>query len=114
VALYDYNIFTMKHTPGLTVLVATLFASASLSLAQEATSGEKSVKTSTQKIVLPAGITEEMLAPPPMPRFMLEKPGKPLTIEEMTQQAREAEKKAAAASNPIESKSKETSVKPAN
>ena len=46
---------------------------------------------------LPEGVTEEMLAPPPVPRFMLEKPSKPLTQEEMVQQAREAESKAAVA-----------------
>ena len=46
------------------------------------------------KVALPPGLTEEMLAPPPMPRFMLEKPAKPLTTEEMIQQAREAERRA--------------------
>ncbi len=50
-----------------------------------------------KKVILPAGVTEEMLAPPPVPRFMLEKPAKPLTTDEMVQQAREAEAKAKAA-----------------
>ncbi len=49
------------------------------------------------KYVLPEGITEDMLAPPPVPRFMLETTSKPLTQEEMVRQAREAERKAAAA-----------------
>lgn len=50
--------------------------------------------SSAPKYVLPKGVTEEMLAPPPVPSFMLKAPEKPLTIDEMTQQAREAEKKA--------------------
>lgn len=45
-------------------------------------------------VELPPGITEEMLAPPPVPSFMLKKPDKALTVEEMVQQAREAELKA--------------------
>lgn len=49
---------------------------------------------SSAKVVLPPGITEEMLAPPPVPSFMLKKPDKPLTVDEMVQQAREAELKA--------------------
>ncbi|MDD5029253.1 MAG: hypothetical protein PHH58_07110 [Rhodoferax sp.] len=60
---------------------------------------------SAAKVVLPPGITEEMLAPPPVPSFMLKPPAKPLTVEQMVQQAREAElkagiKPAAAASQP--------------
>jgi len=46
------------------------------------------------KVVLPPGITEEMLAPPPVPSFMLKKPETPLSVDEMVQQAREAERKA--------------------
>lgn len=49
---------------------------------------------SAAKVVLPPGITEEMLAPPPVPSFMLKKPDKALTVDEMVQQAREAERKA--------------------
>jgi len=49
---------------------------------------------SSAKVVLPPGITEEMLAPPPVPSFMLKPPATPLTVEEMMQQAREAERKA--------------------
>jgi hypothetical protein len=59
---------------------------------------------------LPAGVTEEMLAPPPVPRFMLEKPAKPLTVEEMQQQAREAERRAGIqpkATDPSETKPKQ-------
>lgn len=44
--------------------------------------------------VLPPGITEEMLAPPPVPQFMLEQPAKPLTTQQMIEQARDAERKA--------------------
>jgi soluble lytic murein transglycosylase-like protein len=49
---------------------------------------------SAAKVVLPPGITEEMLAPPPVPSFMLKKPDKALTVDEMVKQAREAELKA--------------------
>lgn len=49
---------------------------------------------SAAEVVLPPGITEEMLAPPPVPGFMLKPPTQPLTVDEMVQQAREAERKA--------------------
>ena len=49
---------------------------------------------SEPKMVLPPGVTEEMLAPPPVPRFMLERSSKPTTMEEMARQAHEAEQKA--------------------
>lgn len=52
------------------------------------------VPSPSGRVVLPPGLTEEMLASPPVPRFMLEKPSRPLTTEEMVQQAREAERKA--------------------
>jgi len=50
--------------------------------------------TSSGRGVLPPGLTEEMLAPPPVPRFMLEKPSRPMTTEEMMLQARAVERKA--------------------
>ncbi len=53
----------------------------------------KSVKPAATVVTLPPGVTEEMLAPPPVPAFMLKKPAKPLTMDEMVQQAREAEQK---------------------
>ena len=90
----------MKRTILLTLFVASLFASATLSLAQ--------------KVVLPEGITEEMLAPPPVPAFMLEKPAKPLTVLEMQQQAREAEKKAGVKRPTVEERAKEPALKPSN
>ncbi len=40
---------------------------------------------------LPHGVTEEMVSPPPVPRFLLKPPTQPLTMEEMMQQVREAE-----------------------
>jgi hypothetical protein len=52
----------------------------------------------SKKVVLPEGVTEEMLAPPPVPRFMLEPPSKPLTQAEMMEQIREAELKAGVSS----------------
>ena len=84
----------MKRIIQLTVLFTSVIISASCALAHDTSTTEKSTKKAAQKIVLPAGITEEMLAPPPVPRFMLEKPSKPLSNEEMMQQAREAEAKA--------------------
>jgi len=57
----------------------------------------KPAPAASKKVVLPEGVTEEMLAPPPVPRFMLEKPAKPLSKEEMMDQVRDAEKKAAVA-----------------
>lgn len=74
--------------------VAGLVAGTHLALAQDNTSNPPSSKASAPKVVLPAGITEEMLAPPPVPSFMLKPPAKPLTVDEMVQQAREAEQKA--------------------
>jgi hypothetical protein len=43
---------------------------------------------------LPQGVTEEMVSPPPVPRFLLKPPTQPLTMEEMMQQVREAEAEA--------------------
>ena len=70
-------------------VASILFAAALLVLHTAAGAQDKQ-----KKVILPAGITEEMLAPPPVPSFMLEKPSKPLTTDEMVQQAREAEAKA--------------------
>jgi hypothetical protein len=47
-----------------------------------------------EKVQLPAGVTEETFAPPPVPRFMLEKPVLPLSMDEMIRQTREAEGRA--------------------
>lgn len=102
----------MKRTILLTLFVASLFASATLSLAHDVTQDGKSVKPAAQKIVLPDGITEEMLAPPPVPAFMLEKPAKPLTVLEMLQQAREAEKKAGVKRATVVEGAKEPAPKP--
>lgn len=99
----------MKRTILLTLFVASLFASATLSLAHDT---GKSVKPAAKKIVLPDGITEEMLAPPPVPAFMLEKPAKPLMVLEMMQQAREAEKKAGVKRATVEEGAKEPAPKP--
>lgn len=84
----------MKRTILQTMLVAILLAGATLSSAQNAPAEQKPAKPPQAAVVLPPGVTEEMLAPPPMPRFMLEKSAKPLTLDEMVQQAREAEKNA--------------------
>jgi hypothetical protein len=65
-----------------------------VALAQDNPTKEPSSKASAPKVVLPAGITEDMLAPPPVPSFMLKPPTKPMTVDEMVQQAREAEQKA--------------------
>ena len=71
---------------------------ANQSLGQEAGKVAKPPAAPASQVVLPPGVTEEMLAPPPVPGFMLKKPAKPLTMDEMVQQAREAERKAAGAS----------------
>lgn len=73
------------------ILFGAIMACSNLSLAQNVPSDENAVKPSAPAVVLPPGITEEMLAPPPVPRFMLEKPAKPLTMNEMIQQTRQAE-----------------------
>ena len=81
------------------VVVLSLALSASLAGAQPSVAKDKpaaaksSAKPAT-KVVLPEGVTEEMLAPPPVPRFMLEPPSKPLSHDEMAQQIQEAERKA--------------------
>ena len=58
---------------------------------QQSPSGDRA---SAPRVALPPGVSEDMLAPPPVPRFMLEKPGKPLTLDEMRAQVREAERHA--------------------
>ena len=99
-SLYDYNNFysesllSMKRTIPLALLLAFTLAATNASLAQVAGQVGAGVKSTPATIVLPDGITEEMLVPPPVPRFMLEKPAQPLTMDEMMVQAREAEKKA--------------------
>ena len=88
----------MSQNHGLArVLVSvSLLVGASLVLAQESNSAaaQPAVQASAPQVALPAGITEEMLAPPPVPGFMLKPPTKPLSVDEMVQQAREAELKA--------------------
>ena len=86
----------MKPALPLVLCLASLLGCANLTLAQEAVKEAKPAATAA--VVLPPGVTEEMLAPPPVPGFMLKKPAKPLTMDEMVQQAREAEKKAAGSS----------------
>lgn len=104
----------MKRTIHKTLFVAILMASATLSMAQNVANEGKSVKPPSPQVVLPAGITEEMLAPPPVPQFMLEKPAKPLTMDEMMQQAHEAEKKAGAGRKSVENAPDAQGPKPSN
>ena len=85
----------MKRLALPVILFACLSWAMQLHAANETPSQPK--KQAPTKVVLPEGVTEEMLAPPPVPRFMLEKPAKPLSNEEMVEQAREAERKAAGA-----------------
>lgn len=96
----------MKRTFLLTLFVASLVAAANLLMAQEATKDEKSTKPSNPELGLPPGVTDAMLAPPPMPRFMLEKPAKPITLDEMIRQAREAAKRAEAQRKLVDEDSK--------
>ncbi|MDD2611135.1 MAG: hypothetical protein PHX60_15905 [Giesbergeria sp.] len=74
----------------------SLTLGANLSLAQDIKriASQQASQASAPRVVLPAGITEEMLAPPPVPSFMLKPTEKPLSVDDMVQQAREAEKKA--------------------
>lgn len=76
------------------IIIVGILLDAGVSSAQEPAGGPGAVPPAPGKVILPPGITEEMLAPPPVPRFMLEKPSRPLTTDEMMQQAREAEQRA--------------------
>ena len=96
------------------ILVTILVASVNLSQAQEASQETKAGKKPAPEVVLPPGVTEALLAPPPMPRFMLEKPAKVLTLDEMIRQAREAEKTAQAEQKPAKGEPKEQAPKAAN
>jgi hypothetical protein len=91
---HDESQLFMKPAFFLTCFVVSFLTSVSPTWAQPGAAAAPQSKTSAAKVVLPAGITEEMLSPPPVPRFMLEKPAQPLSVDEMLQQAREAEKKA--------------------
>lgn len=86
----------MKRTFFNALCFASLMAGASMTLAgaQGTPPNPPASAASAPKVELPPGITEEMLAPPPVPAFMLRPPAKPLTVDEMVQQAREAEQKA--------------------
>ncbi|OIN94036.1 MAG: hypothetical protein AUJ20_02160 [Comamonadaceae bacterium CG1_02_60_18] len=85
----------MKRAISLLLALAGLAAWCGLVSAQNtAPPAAPASAASAAKVVLPPGITEEMLAPPPVPSFMLKKPDKPLSVDEMVQQAREAERKA--------------------
>ena len=88
----------MNRTFQLVVWFASLVISAHSSLAQEA------VKT--------AKLTKPPASTPPVPRFMLEKPAKPLTTDEMIQQARDAEIKAGVGRKDIDKKAKVQTPKP--
>ncbi len=84
----------MKHAISLVFIAANLLAVTSSISAQYSDSQQPASKSSDTVVVLPVGITEEMLAPPPVPSFMLKPPNKALSMDEMVQQAREAEQKA--------------------
>jgi hypothetical protein len=84
----------MKYTSSQLVAMAILLAMIGPTAAEEAASPAPVAKASAPTVVLPAGITEEMLAPPPVPSFMLKPSATPPTVDEMVQQAREAEQKA--------------------
>ncbi len=86
----------MQRNTRWTLIFVGLSLVANLALAQSKGNDAKLATPTPAKVVLPNGVTEEMLAPPPVPRFMLEKPGRPLTMDEMLQQVREAESRAKA------------------
>lgn len=85
-----------NHGFGSTLCFVSLALCANLTFAQDVKDApsQKASRTQAPQVVLPAGITEEMLAPPPVPSFMLKPTEKPLSVDEMVQQARDAEKKA--------------------
>ena len=103
----------MKPVAQLVIVIASLIVGANCSLAQTTPSDGKLDKTAPA-FVLPPGVEEDMLAPPPVPRFMLEKPATPLTMDEMMQQAREAERKAGARRGTVESVSEGQTPKHSN
>ena len=85
----------MKHT--IQALIFAVICGASLGVAAQSPSAtDKPAAQPAAAVKLPAGVTEDMLAPPPVPRFMTEKQDKPLSMDEMVRQAREAEEKAGA------------------
>lgn len=84
----------MKRAISLVLLFASLITVNGLTQAQDNSNISPSSQASAPKVVLPPGITEEMLAPPPVPSFMLTPPASPLSVDEMVQQARQAEQKA--------------------
>jgi hypothetical protein len=84
----------MKYTTPHVVAMVILLAMVGPIAAQQVAAEPPVAKVSAPTVVLPAGITEEMLAPPPVPSFMLKPSATPLTVDEMVQQAREAEQKA--------------------
>jgi hypothetical protein len=84
----------MKYTTPQVVAMVILLAMVGPIAAQQVAAEPPVAKVSAPTVVLPAGITEEMLAPPPVPSFMLKPSATPLTVDEMVQQAREAEQKA--------------------
>lgn len=88
------DFFVMKRAISLALCFSGLSTLNGLAQAQSNTTPPPSNSAAPAMVVLPPGITEEMLAPPPVPSFMLKKPDKALTVEEMVQQAREAELKA--------------------
>ena len=64
-----------------------------------ASGAEEAVATGITRVerpALPADIAEQSFAPPPVPQFMLEKPQRSLSMDEMIRQAREAEQRAGA------------------
>ncbi len=87
----------MNRTPSWLSVIACLGLQVGIAAADTPVSPaapQPARSASAPKYVLPEGITEEMLAPPPVPRFMLERPARPLTTDEMVQQVHEAEARA--------------------
>lgn len=77
--------------------VGALVLCGAVAIGHAALAGENSLTGDAvpgEKVQLPAAVTDETFAPPPVPRFMLEKPVQPLSIDEMIRQVREAEERA--------------------
>ena len=104
----------MRRAITLALIATNLVACADPSLAQNAKDESRATRSPAPEVVLPPGVTEEHLRPPPVPQFMLEKPAKPLTMDEMLKQTREAEEKARTKPKAPENEPKTQPSKPAN
>ncbi len=67
-----------------------LLAGAQVAVAADTKAPSAARPASAAAVVLPPGVTEDLLAPPPMPRFMLDRNARKLTPQQMAEEARAA------------------------